>query len=906
MPLLPRALSLWRNLLRRRQVEQDLDDELRATFDLLVEEKRRAGLTEDAARLAASRELGSMDALKDHLRDARAGALFDTVVQDLRYGARLLRRNPLFTVTATLSLAICLGANTAVFTLVNKLLFASPAGVMEPDRLVDLAPTTDGRFSEPFVHPLLLSELRERATLLEPFGFGLELQPLSVRGTSGAEAVFGGFVTGNYFDALGVRPAAGRLLGRDDGEHAGESPFVVLSHAFWTRRFEGDRAVVGAPFHINGQLFTVIGVAAPEFRGTFFTRPDLWLPASMMTSLGRPTPLAAWGRLHPGVSIAQADAEVNAIAAAVQRDLPPAPRPGPGLRDIRRIGLRVVAASPLPPIVRTLAAGVLALLMGMVALVLVIACANLTGVLLARGAVRRRELAVRLAIGAGRARLLRQMLTETLLLFLLGGAAGVLVARFMTSALALALPPLPVPVDVSLPLDWRVLLFTATLALAASILCGVVPALQASRAHVLPALAADVQGPPPDRLRLRSLFVVAQVAVSIALLVAAGLFAGALARSGSVDQGFDADRVEITAMDLSLAGYTQATGPAFVRTLVERARALPRAAGASAAVAVSGQMRLCCGITVPGVEPPGGQEFFQPAWNVVEPAYFRTLRVALVSGRDFTPADRRQSERVAVVSRAAARQFWPGEEALGKAMLWQQSPGRDGAHGAPLLIGPGGPARRDPVPLTVVGVVEDITDGGREPSPTVYLPFEQQYEPRVFLVTRAVDAAPLAGEVRGLVASIDPDLPVLSSIPLAGQVSPVAFQLRLAAGVSAAVGLIGVLLAAIGVYGVTAYVVTMRTRELAVRMAMGAQRHDIVSMVLRSGMTLVLGGTIAGLALAAAGARLLAHNRFGIPAVDPLTFAGAALLFGGIALVACYVPTRRATRIDPAQALRHE
>lgn len=912
MPLTARLRSLWRNVVHRPQMERDLDDELAAMFAELVGEHELRGLSPEDARRAARLELGQLDAIKDRVRDVRTGALWDTLWQDVRYGARLLQRHPLSTFTAALSLAICIGANTAVFSLVNRLLFRDPPGVAEPHRLVDIAPTSEGRFSEPFVHATMLAELRERTTLLEGvFGHQLDLQPLSLRGASGAERIFGAFVTMNYFGVLGVRPSAGRLFDDSDREDIGASPIVVLTHAFWMRRFGGDATIVGQEMRINARSFTVVGIAAKEFRGISpFALPDLWLPASMapvMKARGS-VPLAAAGRLRPGASVVQAAAEVDALAAALARDLP-AIRPPlpPGVRDIRGTSLRLTDASPLPPILRSLAAGVLAFLLGLVGLVLAIACANVTGMLLARGAARRQEIAVRLAIGAGRARLVRQLLTETMLLFVLGGVGGLVLAHVMASLLALALPPLPIPVDVSLPLDHRVFLFTAGIALAAALLSGLLPALQSSRADIVTALKSGSQG-PSDRWRLRNAFVVAQVACSIVLVVAAGLLVSALQRTSAVDSGFDATGVETTVFDLTLAGYDEKTGPAFVRQLVERTRGLPGVASASAATSPpgSGRARICCGVTVPGTAPPDGEPFFQPYWNVVEPGYFGTLRVSLLAGRDFTADDRSGTERVTVISRAAADQFWPGQDAVGKHMLWEQVP-RGFVPQMPILIGPEGLVPRDPVPLTVAGVVDDLRPGsGRTEGPVVYLPFEQKYQADVSLVTRSATGARLTGEIRSLVASMDPYLPVISSIAVADQIGPVTFQLRLAAGVSSAVGLVGLLLAAIGIYGVTAYAVTRRTREIGIRIALGARPVDVVRMVLRHGIVLIATGSALGLGLAALAGRVLAHNRFGVPSLDLPTFAGAALLFTLAGLVACYVPVRRATRVNAVEALRYE
>jgi predicted permease len=537
--------------------------------------------------------------------------------------------------------------------------------------------------------------------------------------------------------------------------------------------------------------------------------------------------------------------------------------------------------------------------MSVVSLVLVIACANVAGVLLARATARRREIAVRLAIGAGRARLIRQLITETTLLFVLGGAAGLLLARGMTSLLISVLPSLPLPVDVSLPLDGRVVLWTTGLSLVAAILSGLAPALQASKADVVSALKDDPQG-PSDRSRLRHAFVIAQVAFSVLLVASAGLLVRALRNASAVDLGFDPRGVEVTSLDLSLAGYTRTTGPLFVRELADRVRELPSVQAATLAqlVPMGGGMRMCCGITVPGATPPNGQRFFEPNWNVVEPAYFATLRIPVLAGRDFNDADRNGTQPVAIVGAAAARQFWPNasaQDVVGQFMLWQTSPD--------------GPDRTAAVRrLLVVGVAGDLKSGGPGalPRPIVYVPMQQRYNSRMMLLARTTHGQRITGEIRAVVASMNPNLPVVGARTLEDQSGPILTQLRVSASVAGSVGLVGMLLAAIGIYGVTAYSVTRRTHEIGVRIALGAGRTDVIAMVLRKGMSLVALGSAIGLLLGAAAGRLLSTWLVGIPAIDAITFGGSAMLFAVIGLVACYVPAHRAATVDPSVALRVE
>ncbi len=894
-----RLRSLWSNLVHRAAVERELDDEVRGMHALLMEEKIRSGMDPAAAQRAATIELGQVEIVKQHVRDARAGAWWDTLVQDVRYSVRLLARHPLFTLTASLSLAICLGANTAMFTVANRLLFREHSGVAEPDRLVDIAPTDGRKLIQPLVPQRAFEEVRQRTTLLDVYGYSFDPHPLSMRESDAAERIFGTFVSDAYFTALGVRAAAGRLFGPADA--AGPSPAVVLSHIFWKRRFNADAGVVGQTLLINGHPMTVAGVAAPDFNGTSLVIADMWLPARLTEVLHTAgnTGLALGGRLRPGVTFGQAAAEIDAIGRSFEPGLP-APPSSPGTHVLRGFGLRLSESSAIPPIVRPAAMAFLSLLLGVTCVVLAIACANVAGVLLARGAARRRELAVRLAIGAGRGRLIRQLLTETLILFAIAGAAGLLLAHVLTSLLVRLVPALPVPIDLSLPLDARVAAFTAALSFVAALLSGVVPARMASRTDVLTALKADAQG-PAVRLRLRHAFVVAQIAFSILLVVVAGLLGRAMLQTTVVDLGYEPKGVEVVSLELALGRHGEASGPQFVDAAVDRVRALPGIVHAAAATSVPGgpRIQMCCGVAVPGLTAADGRSLFQPSWNTVTPGYFAALGIPLRAGRDFNGNDRSGTERVAIVSQAAAREYWPNEDPVGKFLLW---------HARPRLIA-ANPAERTPAPvvrLSIVGVVGDLKAGGRSAQPVVYLPYQQQFEPQISIVARARDGRRLAADVAGAIASIDPNLPVISSRGLDQFAGPVQFQLRITAGVSAAVSLLGLLLAAIGVYGVTAYSVTRRTREIGIRLAMGAQRADVIRMVLRQGMSLVIAGSAIGLLLAAASTRVLEGLLFGLPPLDPLSFIGAAVLLSLVGLAACYLPARRATRINSVDALRCE
>jgi predicted permease len=905
-----RFLSFWRNLLRRDRVERDLDDEMRASFDLLVDEKIRDGMSVEDARRAAGTEL-RIELVKEQVREVRAGSFVETLLQDVRYAARLLRKNPLFTVTAATSLSIGIGAATTVFTVGNGLLLTAPPGVSEPDRLVEIAYVEEGDAgSDPIPYPDYLA-MRERGkSFAGVYGYELNLDALSLRGDDGSERIFGMFTTLNYFSVLGVHAAAGRLFGPGDSERQGEAPLLVLSHGFWTRRFNRDPTVVGRTLSISGAPMTVVGVAAPEFRGVSVLAPDVWVPVVMIPVLNpeskvdfSPTNrritwnLMMGGRLAPGVSRHQAAAEVETIGRVLEREhaatrefLSPLGVPLPRGAMV----WRVAPASLIPFGMRLPAYGFLALLMGLTAVVLVIACTNLAGVLLARATVRRREIAVRVATGASRVRLMRQLLTETVLLFVLGGSVGLLLARGMTSLLVSLLPEFPLPVNLTVPLDAQVVMFSLALSLVAALLSGLAPALHASKTDVVAALKDEAQG-ISDRLRLRNAFVVAQVAFSLMLAVTAGALASGLDRVRSIGHGFEPGGVDMASVDLSLGGYTPVTGRVFARELLARVRALPGVESATLADRAPGPGGMSFGgLTVPGVTPPNGQQYFFANWTMVEPGYFGTLRIRRIAGRDFTEDDREGTRAVAIVGEAAARRLWPGKDAVGQT-LFVHSPSSDGAPTS--------------TPLTVIGVVGDVTYGDfRGVVPIgLYVPVQQRYVTSIVILARRAAAVRLAAELRSLVTTMNPGLPVLTAQTLESQQSgPIETQLRIAAIVAGSLGLVGLLLAAIGIYGVTAYGVTRRTREIGIRLSLGANRATVVAMVLRQGMLLVGIGSTIGFLLGAGSAKLLSGPRFNVPWPDALLFIGVAALFVTVGLAACYVPARRATRIGAMQALRYE
>jgi putative ABC transport system permease protein len=896
---LKRLVSRLANLFRPGHAEGELSRELAAHLALIEDDLRRQGLSPEDAQRQARVALGGVEQTKELHRDARSFAWLDDARRDAGYAVRLLRRQPIMAATAALSLGVGIGANTAVFTVANALLLRPPAGVVEPNRLVDIGVgRPDGGFN-PGSYPTYL-DLRQRTTTLEAvYGIPMFPHPIALEtgegGGSGAERVQSQPVTTNYFTTLGVQPVAGRLFGASDSQQPGASPVVVVSHAFWQRRFNGDPAIIGRTVRLNGRPFEVIGVAPAGFQGTGILAADLWLPLTMDATLDGQSAaalterVAAWliigARLKPDVSLPQAAAEVERIGRDLNLEH--------GL-DSARV-LRLVPSSAVPGN-RALIAVFIGLLMAIAGGVLAVACANVAAVLLARAAARRREIAVRLAIGAGRSRLIRQLLMETAVLFGVGGLVGLALAYVLTPIVEARLPSLPLPVNLSLALDFRVFAFTAALTLVAALVSGLVPATQASAIRLTGPLENDAHGSARGS-RLQSAFVLAQVTLSILLVAITGTFVRALAEAGSTEPGFESRGVEIASVDTMLAKYPAARVPSFWRELAERVRRMPGVESATVAAALPGGFEsMGLGLTDPERPAAGAPDEFEPAGNMVEPGYFGTLRIPLLAGRDFDETDTVGSEPVVILGEGAARHFWPDESALGK---YLQQP----VFGTKQI-------RR----VRVVGIVGDIKSSTLIDGLTdsfVYLPLQQQpYVERIMasmtVVARTSHGRRFADEIAALVASIDPRLQTTTSAMLSDSIALGLVPQRIVASVAGCLGSIGLLLAAIGIYGVTTFAVTRRMREFGIRIALGARRADIVRIVLRRGLILLTIGCAIGLSLGALAGRVLSVFLFGIPAFEPVTFAGTALIFAVAGLAASYGPARRATRVDPLIALRDE
>jgi len=680
--------------------------------------------------------------------------MIQTTGQDIRYALRLLRRSPLFTVTAALSLAIGIGANTTIFSIASALLLRPLPGLSDPSRLVDIGRTQNGSGFDNLSYPNYRDYRERQKSLTDVYAARPDPVPLSLATSSDAVRIYGAVVSANYFAILGVRPLLGRTLQDRDDAPGNSHSVAVLSYDLWARTFGGDQSIVGQTISLNNRPFMVVGVAPAGFQGTTLMKPDVWTPiagvADTMPRLSQDSRNdvfnqrgAVWlmmgGRLKDGVTIAQAHAEARAIGSNLQQEYPNE-NEGKSLTVVR---------STLVPGQSVAVGGFFGLLMLIVLLVLMIACVNVAGILLARGAARRREIAVRLAMGAGRARLIRQLLTETTILFVAGGVGGLILSQWLTSLLLALIPRLPVQIDFTVRTDWRVVLFTVVLSFVAAILSGLAPALQSSRADLVPALKTEGLDSGKPRLRLRSLLVIGQVTMSLTLVIMAGLFLRALEHAAAIEPGFDERRVDVVQLDLSLAGYTADSARPFVRELLERIRSLPGVESATLSVDVpldGGRMGLG-GLKAPGKTPPRGQ-YFQADWNIVEPGLFGTLKLPLVRGRDFTAADTASSQWVAIVNEALAAAIWPGEDPVGKQVIVPD----ENKQREVTIVGVTGNARL----VWLTGPVE----------PYIYMPFAQRYLPRVSLLVRTTDDRSAVAEVRTLLRTMNAGLPITESMRL--------------------------------------------------------------------------------------------------------------------------------------------
>jgi len=817
--------------------------------------------------------------------------------RDIQYAFRTLTKNPGFAFIGIVTLALGMAVNTTLFSVVNGFLLR-PLPVSHPEQITVLALQQaslpgNRHFSYPD-----FEDLRDHAdSFSDILAFRVSLAELAV--DQRADHCVMSRVSSNYFSSLGVKPAYGRFILPTEGRTPGADPIMVLGYSYWRRRFAGDPDVVGKKVEINQHPFTIIGVAPSEFKGTYTALDmDAFVPFSAEMAEDPDNPvekswtsrvsrsLTLMGRLKPGVTIKQAQASLNVLAHRISEQHP----------DTEK-GITVQLypeklARPEPDPQNPIPAAAIAF-MALAGLVMLVACFNIANVLLVRATVRQREMAIRAALGAGHARLVRQYLTESLLLALLGGGAGLLLGSWAAGILGSLRLGSELPITFDFHPDATVYLFALAAVLLTGLIVGILPALRAARTNVITVLHEGGRGSSsgPRRQLARNALVVAQVAGSLVLLIVAGLFTRSLDKAQKINLGFNPDHVLNLSVDVAQIGYKEPRGRVVYRDMESRIRALPGVESVAqgfttpmSLISTGDRLTIENHPLEPGQQPPDVN------YNMVTAGYFDTLQIPLLRGRKFVDTDREKAPLVAVVNQYMAKKFWPNEDALGRRFS---------------LKGPQGPF------IEIVGIVQDgkYQDVTEDPQPYFYVPFEQTYMSiRTIHVRTSAPPETLALQIESQIHELAPDVPVtqVQTMTQSLQGANGFFFFRFGAQITAVMGLLGLILAVVGIYSVVSYAAAQRTQEIGIRVAMGATTRDILRMVLRQGLAVVGIGLALGVVIALAGTQLMGSLIVGVKASDPLTFAVVVLSLTAVALFACWIPAHRATRIDPLVALRHE
>jgi predicted permease len=822
-----------------------------------------------------------------------------TLLQDVRYGWRMLCKSPVATGIVALTLALGIGANTYIFSMINGYLLR-PLAVPDPGRLAVLAAHQTGNspFLYMFSYPDFVDFRKQAASFADLFIYDISLGGLSA--DKKADQFLFSHVSGNYFSGLGVKPLIGRLILPEEENEPGKPPVMVLGYSFWQKRFGGDPRVVGKQVRVNGQSATIVGVVPREFHGTYFIIDmDAYMTLGSADMIAQSTKnplvdrssriLRVLGRLKPGVSFSQAQASLNVIAGRLATQYPATDK------NVTVQIYREQLARPQP-----LGSNLIPIIAGfflfLAALLLLLACMNVANIVLARATVRQREMGLRAALGAGRGRLIRQTLTETVLLGLLGGAGGVLIGLWVNPGKLDAIPGLDLPVKIDFSFDWRVFAYSFAAALFTGIFIGVWPALRASRVDLNTMLQKGGRANSgTGRHRVRNFLVAAQVAGSLMLLIIAGLFVRSVQHTGSMNLGFNPDHVLNITMDPNQIGHSQTRATEFYKRLKASVLAMPGVQSASLAFGVPmgnvGVVNMCT-LTVENHPLPKDQPPPSIFFNNIDSGYFETMRVPLLRGRVFTDFDSESAPLVAIVNQTMADRFWPKEDPIGKRFTVNN-------------IGE---------PSQVVQIVGLAANGkyafiAESPTPFFYVPQAQNYTSmRTLQIRSSVPPKTLIAQVRNEVRSLAPDLPIIEAKPMeqviAGTNGMQVFQTG--ALLAAILGGIGLILASVGVYGVVSFASVQRTREIGIRMALGGTARDVMRLVLKQGVRMVIVGLAVGLLAAWGLTRVMTSLLIGVSPRDPLTYATVVIVLSAVALLACWIPARRATRVDPGIALRYE
>ena len=926
--------SWARAMMRRSRMEREMDEELRFHMEAFAEDLMRSGVTREETLRRIRIEFGGVERAKEECREARGVSFFDSLVQDLRFGLRMLRKNLGFTLMAVLALALGIGVNTTVFSAFDSLALR-PRAVKDPDRLVGVYRTTKGQSRDAFSYPdyIYYRDHTKALSDLAMFGFGMgvttsDLPPATpddmprmasaigfhlpqlLQGSGRPLMCF--YVSGNYFQLLGAKPAAGRLFLPED-DQPGARPVVVLSGNFWQSQFHSSPEIIGSTIHLNRVPFTVVGVTPVDYLGTLPMVPVLWAPIAVRPMLGSGTLESlenrgeragiVYGHLKAGVSLPDAEAELNVLAGQLRAAFP---------EIERNAGVRVVSEREFAHIDSD-AWPIIAAAMGAVALLLLIACANVASLLLARAATRRREIGVRLSLGATRRRLLQQLLIESSLIGIFAGVVGLPLASWglhlIVSKISSSLPSYWGSIALQTTPDLRIFSYTVLVSLMTGVAFGLTPALQALRTNLHSALkdSGSLLGEKLSKSRLRNLLIAAQVAACLVLLINSALLLRGSQRALRMEPGFDSKHVVFLEMYTpALSSYSKAELLQLSRQLRVEIGNVPGVTSvtlASRAPFAGGNRFVPVGPV--STEPPvnGEGEDKRPAagYSYVLPNYFETLGIPIVRGRSFTPQEAEGEASVVIASEAMARRFWPGQDPIGKRLAIGSE------HGQPPYPGETAPFFPE---SEVIGVAQDVRNLSlsKIDDSYLYLPLSQS--------SRLTDAILLhtSGSTSGLlvllgaaVRRVDANLPVVAS-PLDWAVSldPYFIISRVGGILCSVVGALGLFLASLGVYGMVGYSVVERTREIGIRIALGAQQQQVLRLMLRESARPMLLGTAIGIAVSAAIARLISAILFGLNPADAISFAGVSLLLIAVALFAGWLPARRAMKVDPMVALRYE
>jgi predicted permease len=817
------------------------------------------------------------------------------MINDLRFAVRMLIKYPAFSIVAFLALALGIGANTTVFGIINALVLR-PLPVGRAEQVLKVF-TTDSHI--PGNQSTSWLNFQDYAKQNTAFSSMAAYTFAGVGMTRGTDTLNVGalLVTGNYFDLLQVKPSLGRTFLPEEDSTPNGHPVVVLSHRFW-KKIGADSSIIGSQVTLNGHSFTVIGVAPPAFTGVDVGfAPDLWVPMSMHQWIRpggdfwwetrRALLLSIFGRLNPGVTTSEAQAQMRTIAKQLEQAYPDVNKE----RSIALMALEAAKAQGLGgPTNENLARNVSLLLLVASVSILLIACANVANLLLARSTARQREMAVRLALGAGRGRIARQLLTESILLGVLGGVGGVFLAYFLGDVLVALLPPTPFPIELNPTPDLRVLVFSFVVAVLSGVVFGLAPALQMARWNLTQGLRerASTAGGAVTRVNLRSMLVVAQIAVSLLLLIGSGLFLKSFYKAQAINPGFRTDDLDIVTISPRLAGYDSDRALQVVRAIADQIRHDPRVAGADLNNWVplfGGEGRT---IVIDGRDPSDEHNRRFANYSPITPGYFQTIGIQLLRGRNFTEQDaEKNGAPVAIIDETMAQQFWPNEDALGRRFRFMIS--------------------KDPIEVIGIARNSKAVTLGETPTPMVYWPLKEVTDAGITLFVHTTAApGPMLSEIRRIIRSVDVHIPITYEKTIRDHMAIALWPSWMGAMLLGSLGVLAFVLASMGVYGVMAYSVSQRTRELGIRMALGAQTGQVIQLVLRQGMLLAVVGLGFGLFAAFGSTRLAGSLLYGVNPSDPLIFVSVTSLLGLAALAACYFPARRATRIDPVRALRAE